>query len=76
MNFPTILGVILVALGILVVYQNPEPYAISLIYIEIRASVGVMWVSTLGLGILTGVVAMMTRDIPRMRRLRTLNVEE
>ena len=76
MNWQIFFGIILIGFGALVVYQNPDPYQISLLSYEIRASSGVMWVSSLGLGILTGVVAMLTRDVPRMRRLRGVEFEE
>ena len=68
-----LVGLLIIALGVVVVTQNPEVHTVNLAILEITASVGVTWVAALGLGILTGVVAMLTRDVPRMRLLRTLD---
>jgi hypothetical protein len=76
MNFTLLLvGLIAIILGGLIVYFNPEPLIVSLGPFEIYTSKGVSCISTFGFGLLTGVIAMMTRDIPRMRRLRGIDVE-
>ena len=66
-------GILIIVLGAFVVYQNPLPFIITMGMFEIRATVGVVCVSAFGLGLLVGIVAMLTRDVPRMRRLRAID---
>lgn len=63
-------GILIIVLGAFVVYQNPLPFMVTMGMFEVRASVGVVLVSSFGLGLLVGIVAMLTRDVPRMRQLR------
>ncbi len=71
MNASSII-VILIAIvaGAILYTQNPDPRTISFFMFEIRATTGVLCASALGLGIVTGVLAMLTRDVPRMMQMR------
>ncbi len=71
-----LVGLLIIVLGAVVVYQNPTPYTVSLAMLDITASTGVTCVSAFGFGLLAGVIAMLTRDVPRMRRLRAVDSEE
>lgn len=66
-------GLIFILLGGLIIYHNPDPLIVSLGLIEIEATKGVSCVATFGLGLLTGIIAVLTRDVPRWRRLRALD---
>ncbi len=68
-------GLIIIVLGSIVVYLNPDPLIIGVGSFEVRTSPGIACVSTFGFGLLTGVIAMLTRDIPRVRKLRVLDSE-
>ena len=65
-----IVGILIIGLGAFIVYENPLPFLITMGMFEVRASVGVVLVSSFGLGLLVGIIAMLTRDVPRMRQLR------
>lgn len=66
-------GLIIIILGSVIVYLNPDPLIIGLGSFEVRTSTGIACVSTFGFGLLTGIIAMLTRDIPRQRKLRVLD---
>ena len=66
-------GILIIVLGAFIVHQNPLPFLVTMGMFEIRATVGVVLVSSFGLGLLVGIVAMLTRDVPRMRQLRGMD---
>lgn len=68
-----LIGVLLIIWGAFIVYLNPGPYTVYLAMLEVKSTEGIMFVSAFGFGILTGVTAMLTRDVPRMRRLRSID---
>ncbi len=68
-----LLGVLIIIGGALIVYQNPTPYTVNLAMLEVRSTEGILCISAFGLGLLTGITAMLTRDVPRMRRLRPID---
>ncbi len=71
MNASSIIVVLIAIVAAAILYsQNPDLRTISFFLWEIRASTGVLCVSALGLGVVTGVLAMLTRDVPRMLQLR------
>ena len=58
------LVLILGALAVLVVSENPQLVTIYIAYFEITSSMGVTIVAAFGLGMLTGVVSMLSRELP------------
>lgn len=65
MNASSIIVLLLaIVAGAILYVQNPDTRTISFFMLEITATTGVLCVSALGLGFLTGVLAMMT---PRVR---------
>lgn len=71
-----LLGLIIILLGVVIVTQNPQLHTVSVAMFEIRSTVGVACASTFGLGFLIGLIAMLTTDVPRMRRLRSIAPDE
>ena len=67
-----LLVLVLAALSVLVVSENPQLVTVYVAYFEISASIGVIIVSAFGFGILTGMISMLARDIPRWQRVREL----
>ena len=71
-----LVGVLIIIVGGLIVYQNPAPYTVNLAMLEVTSTEGIICMATFGLGLLTGITAMLTRDVPRMRRLRNVDDSE
>ncbi|MFK7849164.1 MAG: hypothetical protein AB8G77_28005 [Rhodothermales bacterium] len=67
-----VVGILFLALAAVVINLNPGLFTVTLGMFEVTATKGVICASAFGFGVLTGIVAMLTRDVPRMRRLRAL----
>ena len=67
-----IAGLVIVLLGYVVVTGNPDIMTVRVAMLDITAPAGIACASAFGMGFFVGIVAVLTRDIPRMRLIKTL----